>query len=130
MNIGISTDKKGIKVCNSFLDAEGFGVYDYKSKKIKIYSDNDLKFEFPGMTFSEIMTKLNIGVVISSNYTDMMLKLFKTLRIETMLSEGEILDENIKLFELNKLENAKYGITDNLGSCSSSSCSSCNSGTC
>lgn len=103
------------------------GVFDTKTENITVVSKDEL-----GVSIMEWLSLEEISAIITPEIKVMALKVFREQGLNIYKAQGSMLALNIELFRNNCL--SPYMVTEmfeeGAASCSSSSCSSCDSVSC
>ena len=128
MKIGIPLSENIIAVKQ--LIAPGFhhtsllGVYDIEYNTLETIN---LEKDGHSVDFTELLKEYEIKAVISPEYTMMVLKLFKVLKIATFRASNTDAAENLKSFKNGEL--ARYTFVDAIeaskANCDADACGSC-----
>jgi predicted Fe-Mo cluster-binding NifX family protein len=128
MKIGIPLSENIIAVkqllAPSFHHTSLFGVYDIEHNTLKTIS---LEQNGQIVDFAELLKEYDIKAVISPDYTIIVLKLFKVLKISTFRALDNKMAENLESFKNGEL--TRYTFADAMeaskSSCDARACGSC-----
>jgi predicted Fe-Mo cluster-binding NifX family protein len=128
MKIGVPlSDNSAVRkerLAISFHHTSLFGVYDVEQNTLEA-----INLEENGQTvdFVDLLKQYEIKALISPNYTIMVLKLFKLMKIETLKAAGSDITRNIESFKSGELP--PYTFADakeaSLEHCGTDDCGSC-----
>ena len=125
MKIGIPLSENIIAVrqllAPSFQHTSLLGIYDCDQNTLETIH---LEQNGHSIDFSELLKEHEIKAVISPDFTIMVLKLFKVLKIITFRASDSDVADNIKLFKNGEL--ARYTFVDAAkANCTADACGSC-----
>jgi predicted Fe-Mo cluster-binding NifX family protein len=126
----ISERKEGAEIiAQGFHNAEFMCIYDSDAKTFEWKDAAEMISQ--SVDISKDFEEMGIDAVICGYLPPMVWQIFSRSRLLIFQPSGDSFSDNIKLFDNNKLELfSPEEAYDAWGSCSGSSCSSCNSKTC
>lgn len=133
MKICIPVIGKNVALVNlladDFYKANFYCVHDVHANQHEVFSKTELMDRF-GLDLRQGSEEDVVKAIISPNVRPMAYKILVDNAIKVFKPQGKLVDENIRLFKENRLDEHDLASVDGPSGCGASSCSSCSSASC